>query len=239
MLRIDTKKGPYNYKLIPLYNGSKKINKVVARENLLIFNSIAQKNKLKFGLCYGTLLGAIREHDFIEHDEDIDLFIIEENKKILLEMLFDLQDSGFNVARYDRRGGLLSIMRNDEYIDIYIFSPLMEGVRAALGDPIPEKYIMDLVEYDFQGEKFLGAKDSEEMMLFFYGSNWMIPIQTNDFNQPFYKKWIYYLIWYIYYYMPDFLFNKIIKPRERKKIDRYYKRKERLCMYKNINLNKS
>lgn len=228
MLTIDTPKGRYKYKLIPLYNGIKKIDKIKAKENLNLFNSIAKKNNLNFGLCYGTFLGAIREHDFIDHDEDIDLFILSEQKEILLGLLFELDTYGFKVARYDRRGGLLSIIRNNEYIDIYIFTPLFEGVRAALGDPIPEKYILNLKEYDFQGDKFLGACEGEEMLTFFYGANWKTPIQTFNYESSFYKHFLENVKWHIYYYIPNFLFNLIFLPREKYKLERYYFRKKRL-----------
>jgi len=37
-----------------------------------------------FGLIYGTLLGAIRENNFIEDEEDINIFILNENKEVFL-----------------------------------------------------------------------------------------------------------------------------------------------------------
>ena len=65
MAKIKTGVGVYHYSIKPLYVGRKKIDKQIAKENLLDFNSLAIKYKLKFGLAYGTLLGAVRESDFI------------------------------------------------------------------------------------------------------------------------------------------------------------------------------
>ncbi|MDR2956397.1 MAG: LicD family protein [Prevotella sp.] len=227
-MKIDTPKGLYKYKFIPIYVGIKKIDKIIAKENLLLFKRIADENSLRFGLCYGTMLGAIREHDFIEHDEDIDLFILSEQRDVFLSMLFELRKYSFEVARYDRRGGLISIIRKGEYIDIYIFSPMKDDLREALGDPMPEKYLKNLSLYEFQGESFLGASDSIEMMQFFYGENWSTPIVYADFDLPFYKKMIQYIMWYTIYYMPDCLFYKVMEARKQKKIDRYEMRLERL-----------
>jgi len=237
MLNINTPKGNFAYTIKPIYNGIKRINKEKAKENLLLFNKIAKKNNLKFVLCYGTLLGAIREHDFIDHDEDIDLFILDNQKDIFLCMLFELKDEGFELARYDRRGGLASLIRNNEYLDIYIFRPLSKELWESLGDPMPAKYILDLKEYDFQGENFWGARDSEEMMLFFYGKNWNIPTQSFNFNKSKLHRALEMLIWHIYFRMPDFLFNIIIKPREKKKFARYKRRKE--VLEKNLKKSKS
>ena len=220
-LTIQTPKGPYQYKLKIVYSGIKRINKEIAKENLLLFNKIAHKNGLKFGLVYGTLLGALREKDFISHDEDIDLFIMREDLNLFKSMLFELRKQGFEVIRYDRRDGLCSLMRKGEYIDFYIFSPLIDNVYETLGDPMPGKYITDLVEIDFQGEKFLTARNAEESMMFFYGEDWQTPIETKLYDMSKMQRFRAILNWWFYYSMPNFIFYPIMKRRAVKKIKRY------------------
>ena len=44
-----------------------RLDKKISKENLLIFKKIADKNGLKFWLSFGTLLGAVREKDFIDY----------------------------------------------------------------------------------------------------------------------------------------------------------------------------
>jgi len=56
-------------------HGFKKIDISIAKKNLLDFRRILNRNGIKFGLIYGTLLGAIREQNFIKHDEDTDVYI--------------------------------------------------------------------------------------------------------------------------------------------------------------------
>ena len=72
-LNIPTSKGNYSYRFVPIYQGIKPIDKKKAKENLSLLKRICNEHNLDFILFYGTLLGAIREHDFISHDEDIDI----------------------------------------------------------------------------------------------------------------------------------------------------------------------
>ena len=135
---IKTNRGKYIHEQKVLYLGIKQIDKVQANCNLQLLKSILSKNNINFGFIYGTLLGAIREHDFITHDEDIDLFMLEEYKERFYSCLFLLRENGFEVIR-DDRCGLISIMRNNEYIDFYIFKKYKPGIRICSGLCILEK----------------------------------------------------------------------------------------------------
>ncbi|MCB0743056.1 MAG: LicD family protein [Ignavibacteriae bacterium] len=119
MKQINTKNGIITYKEKVFTVNNKQLNIKTAKKNLLDVKKIIDSHQIKFGLIYGTLLGAIRENNFIEHDEDIDLFVLEEDKEDLLSILKEIIDLGFEVVRYD--GKLLSIIRHDEYIDFYFF----------------------------------------------------------------------------------------------------------------------
>ena len=230
--RILTPKGIYEYKPLIVYEGIKQIDKVKAKENLLLFKQIAERNGLLFGLAFGTFLGAMREHDFIDHDEDIDLFVLNEYKNTFLSMLFELRDNGFEVIRYDRRKDLCSIIRNGEYIDILFFRKVYEGVRLAQSYFLPSQFVEDVELYDFQGEKFNGAKDGTEFLLFWYGENWNVPIQRDDFNLSTWKKFCEKTKWIIYENMPRCLFSYIILKRTKGKLDLYNKRVNRYNKYK-------
>lgn len=227
-LKIKTSKGIYKYKYQIVYEGIKILDPIIAEENLLMFNKVALENNLHYGMVYGTLLGAIREHDFIAHDEDIDLFILKEDLEKFKSMLFELRKVGFEVIRYDRRDGLCSVMRKGEYIDVYIFSKLIPGVRETLGDPIPEKYVTELAPIKFKGIDILAARDAEEAMIFNYGENWNIPIVTKPYTMSWIMRFKIKLEWWIYYLMPNVLFNPIMQFRSRKKMKRFNMRANRL-----------
>ncbi len=230
--KLLTPQGIYEYKPLIVYEGIKRIDKVKARENLLLFKNVAERNGLIFGLAFGTFLGAMREHDFINHDEDIDLFVLNEYKNIFLSMLFELRDNGFEVIRYDRRGDLCSIMRNGEYIDILFFRKINEDVRLAQSYFLPSQFVEEVALYDFQGEKFYGAKDGTDFLLFWYGKNWNVPIQRDDFNLPIWKKAIAKLKWVVYENLPNRVFSYVVFKRTKGKVQLYNKRVNRYNEYK-------
>lgn len=227
-MKIITPKGIYKYNPKYLYTGGQRINKIISKENLLLFKKIADKVGLRYGLTWGTFLGALREKDFIEHDEDIDLFIRYEDKDLFLSMLFELRDNGFELIRYDRRETLASIMRKGEYIDLYLQKPVAPGFRESHGYPIPENFILNLALYDFQGSQFYGAKDNENFMVYLYGENWLTPIQYANFEMNSFRKVVCIFRSFLMCHLPDFLFYGIIHINGSIKWDIHDKRQKRL-----------
>lgn len=217
---INTPKGKLYYNPKLLYLGIKQINKSIAKENLLLFKKIADANNVQFEIFFGTLLGAIREHDFISHDEDIDIVILEENKNKFLCILYDeLKRSGFELVRYDRRGCVYSIMRKGEYIDFYFFRKEQYGIRTCYETEIyPEKYFVDLIPIDFLGDVFYIPRDYEEYLEFCYGPDWRIPIKYANFEMSFLQRYKNKLVWFVLNnIVPLFLYIQIMKIKNKKK----------------------
>ena len=183
-LSINTPKGKYSYKYVPIYLGVKPIDKAIAKENLLLLKETLDRHHLRFLLLFGTLLGALREHDFIAHDEDIDLVMKKEDMPGFLSTLFELREQGFELARYERRG-FLSIIRKGEYIDIYFFQPYPDdsNLYYCCRDICKKEILDDAIPYAFQGSEFLIPRNYIEYLEYYFGSNWQTPIQTNNFNQ--------------------------------------------------------
>lgn len=220
-LKINTRRGVLEYKFQVIYEGVKMMDKKIGKENLLLFKRLADKTGLRFGLMYGTLLGAVREHDFIAHDEDIDLFILKEDIETFKDLLWDLCDAGFEIIRFDRRNSLCSIIRKGEYIDIYIFRELCEGVREFNGECTLAKYLTELREIPFQGDTFLGAAEAEDFCLFEYGKNWQTPIAMKPYDMGWYQKKKSQLYWFLHYNMPEFLFRKYVVKKALDQLKRF------------------
>lgn len=161
-----------------LINGQKIIDRAKARENLLLFRKVMVESKINWGLIWGTLLGAIRENDFIAHDEDIDVFVHAEEKAAFIEMLFKFDEIGLKVIRFEQE--LISLSRNDEYIDINFFreerSP-KGRMRVYSYHNLPAKWIETTELYEFQGEQFPIPSDYEKIFVHVYGQDWRIPKQ--------------------------------------------------------------
>ena len=55
--------------------------------NLLIaFDRMCKEYNLKYSVCYGTLLGAIRHKGFIPWDDDIDVFMMRDDYNKMLKI---------------------------------------------------------------------------------------------------------------------------------------------------------
>lgn len=211
MAFIKTNKGNYKFKQKNLFLGLKKINKDVALINLLDVKKEFDKENLYFGLIYGTLLGAIREQDFIAHDEDIDLFILGEDEEKFKELLFNLRNKGFELIRYER-SGLYSISRNEEYIDIYVMKEYFKGIRWNGADNfICEKYLLETKYMDFKGSSFRVPNESEEFLLIFYGKNWKTPIKYTNYQESISRVLLIKMFFIVRRTIPTWLYRIYIK----------------------------
>lgn len=182
MASIKTPKGRLKYKPKNLYLGIKQIDREVAFENLKILISLLLEFEIRVSPAYGTLLGIIRENNFIEWDEDIDLFILNEDKEKFLNSLWAMKEQGLELVRVDRCGHLYSVMRNGEYIDFYIMDPISPEIRTGYGDLFMlEKYLIDLIDYDFRGITVRVPREYEQCLEFLYG-DWRKPVKYANFN---------------------------------------------------------
>jgi len=187
--KIETNKGLYSYEVKEFILGTKRIDKEISKENLLAFRKCFNEACIPFGLIYGTLLGAVREKDFIEHDEDTDIFVLDIHRKKVLDILFELKEVGLVVGRYEADDDLLSFVKDGEYIDIYFFKDAPFGKMRGSGSVIESKYLKNLVEIEFLGASFCIPQNSEVLLEKIYGHDWMIPKQNvKGVNFGFYLK---------------------------------------------------
>lgn len=157
---------------------------------------------IEFGLIYGTLLGAIREHSFIKHDYDVDIYV--KDKNALLRAIPDFYQKGFKLCRVvgDR---LYSFRYNGgAYVDMYILrkAPFPFNLYCYfVGRSImPKHYYDNTKKIEFLGEKFTVPAEAERALEMFYGKTWRIPIKKgyggrNGDVYPVYwyrkiKKWL-------------------------------------------------
>lgn len=223
MPRIKTPKGTYKYKLVPIYPGWKLIDKEKAFENLCLFKEIADRNGFKFFLAYGTLLGAAREKDFITHDEDIDLGADYQDVNRFLSMLFELREHGFEVARWDDRG-LISVIRNNEYIDVYFFTDFNDKLLINCGEPLPRKFFDNQANIEFKGVEFSAPADVNGVLEYWYGKDWRTPAQWLDYHAPKWRIWIFKLMQWVKLFIPKCLTKNLLKRKEQAMFNKYLNR---------------
>ena len=222
---ISTPKGKYKYKFIPIYEGVKKIDKQIANENLILLKEVCDKHHLTFLLYFGTLLGAVREHDFITHDEDIDLIMDKKDMPAFLAMLFDLRQVGFELARYERRG-FLSIIRKGEYIDMYFYQPYPDDptLNYCCLDVWEKKYNEEIAPMEFLGNTYMAPKDYQGYLEHQYGKNWGTPIQFFNYEMSKVSLMKQYLMQYVKSLLPPAVVEYIQSKKDRPNLDKYLKR---------------
>ena len=153
-------------------------------KDLLDFTECLKELKINYYLTNGTLLGCIREQDFIEWDEDIDLDALQKDLIPKIRNLVDkLKERGFH--------GYFVYTKN------YPKIVCQRGKRKiCLGGFREKKYFLERAKYKFpkrffksakssirygtlQGHKFAIPMFSEELLSFIYG-DWLKPIKEKD-----------------------------------------------------------
>jgi hypothetical protein len=173
MALLKTTSGEVEF--IPVDIGDKKwvLDRKVCKNNLLDLNVVFKNNEIHFGLWKGTLLGAIREGNFIEGDSDVDVFALLEQQQAVIDCLPHLLKLGFKVARY-REGSLLSVIKEENYIDIYFYKRKGEN-RVWDETFIKSNFLEERGRVTFLGETFPIPSQPKEVLSFVYGKNWITP----------------------------------------------------------------
>ena len=154
------------------------MNLPVARENIRLFKRIMEEHRAPFYLYFGTLLGAVRDRDFIAHDYDTDVMILEETRPRLAEAAPALIAAGFEFARCKARGRFVTFLRNDEFIDVYVARrSLRLPCRRCWdvdGNLVGPESLAGFTDFPFLGETYQVPLQYERVLAEMYGPDWRI-----------------------------------------------------------------
>jgi len=178
---------------------------VLAKHKIGIVNLLPSKNayldsmraledqmrqwKIPLMLCYGTLLGAVRNGQFIAHDDDVDLLYVDgsnshedmmKNRKLFIERLkasgHSIVDSGVNFQ--------VKPPECKVYIDVFPSwsaqgqTHLMVERRKFRG--VSTDVLLPLGQVELYGEMFPAPNNSKALLEHRYGADWQV-------SDPFYE----------------------------------------------------
>ena len=162
-----------------------------------LLNFLRDNLKKDSFICAGTLLGVIRDNDFIDHDDDIDIGYVSKyntENEILLEreeILKELSSIGYRVSKaagghghyhiHGKKGFTVDLFtawcEND---DFYLY-PLKKGMLK-VNDIYPLRFI------PLYGSSLPTPKKPEKIFVNNYGEQWMKPDPLWRFNWSHVKK---------------------------------------------------
>lgn len=165
------------------------MDQAIARENLKLFKRIMDEQQAVFCLFFGTLLGAIREGDFITHDYDTDVVVMEEDRRALARAAPRLAEAGFELVRSKDHGRFITFMRKGEFIDVYVAKkdhrfPLQRCWNID-GSLVPRPLLADFMDFPFLEESFRIPRRYEEIFFALYGADWRTPKRNCPSYTPF------------------------------------------------------
>lgn len=202
-MKIKTSKGLIQYHSHLLYLGAHNVDKNRMIDNLSILSFYLDKTGINWGPAFGSLIGIVRNDDFLPWNPLLDIYILKEDEERFKDALWMLKDVGFELVRYERRG-LYFLCRNDEWIKVFVLHKISSDVRHTGGsDFIHEKYLQNTVKWDFKGIQLNVPAEVDEYLAFTYGDEWIMPKQT-----VFYKWNIFERLWHwtetiVQDHMPD------------------------------------
>lgn len=166
------------------YDNEVILTEQTARNLILLAQKLFKEIGLNIYLTFGTLLGAVREGGLIKWDSDVDVYV--ENEETLYNNLQYLYDNGLKLCRIIKHQcySFKTDVGSPAYIDVYIKRSCKKysiwGFRnCRLNNNVTPKYYFEngTQEVDFCGVKCKCVKNPENLLAFWYGENWRVPVK--------------------------------------------------------------
>ena len=145
-------------------------------------------------LDYGTLLGAVREGNFIDHDDDADFSILIKDKDLAREALQKVADeNGYDLRSAFLDDGMqLYLSKNNAlHIDVFFWheegdyydrNSYVKGTDDNKGKKIPKSWVHPLSYTHMDGAVAPIPNNPEEFLAYRYGDTWREPLRIYLFN---------------------------------------------------------
>jgi len=134
---------------------------------------------IEFTLFYGTLLGYIRENDFIENDDDIDVIV---NKKDYNKVMENISKKNLKTGIINQ--DIIQIFMNDiGPFDIYFYVFEKNNIKISWEKELfPIKNIFPLKKINYYNMEINIPSKPIDILYQGYGENWSIPQKKGNYN---------------------------------------------------------
>lgn len=169
------------------------------KNNCQQFFELLIQNDIKFWLMAGTLLGAVRERNFINHDADIDIAIWIEDKQKFLDVIKNSDWQFFQIWRreigitrhgFERSQSKIDVFlmdKDDKFAYLYSymknhFSPVWDTEWRI---KFPIQLFNEIIPYNISDIKCFIPKEAEKILALHYTKDWQTPdIKWNNAKIP-------------------------------------------------------
>ena len=146
-------------------------------------------------LAYGTLLGAVRDQDFIGHDSDADLGYVSRHHAPVdvvresFQLQRRLQDMGYTVHRYSGIGLKVVAREADgspRGLDVFggFMARDMLYLMGEVGHPFRPEWLNPRCPVELAGRRFPAPAQPEHLLEAMYGPTWQVPDPAYQFTTP-------------------------------------------------------
>lgn len=165
-------------------------------QNLLDVKKVFDKHGLKFWISHGTLLGAIRDNQFILWDDDADIAMDFSQRHLVEPALKELRALGFYIPPSDPNKPIdkenspyydLHMIRNGEKVEAWFFEKkgdfwVYDEPRCKNDLKHPAKYYDVLEDFVFRGVTFKRPSHLNDWLVMMYGTGWKTPDPNKKYN---------------------------------------------------------
>ena len=219
MATLKTSKGLLEYNRHLLYFGNKTIDRETMLDNLRVLSVYLDKIDINWGPAFGTLIGIIRNDDFLPWAPVFNIYILKEDEERFKDVLWLLMESDFELVRHERRG-LYYLRRNNEFFKVFVLHKISSDVRHTGGtDFIHEKYLQNMVKWNFEGIDLNVPAELDEYLTFQYG-DWVTPVKK-CVSLSKVQQWTHWAKTWAQDHLPDCLYYEWLRLHRQKDFSRF------------------
>lgn len=169
------------------YLKTKKFNKTGGWEDLLSIKKILDENNVPFWLAHGTLLGIIRDNDFISWDDAVDIHVMEEDFIDKMDVLKnEFITKGFIFRDAKKPLGIKINLyhycnKQKNSISVLFLDPKYKKNKFRLQNRVkyPRKFFEKIETVKFKGEVFMVPSPPQKYLNYIY-KTWKTPIKVDN-----------------------------------------------------------